>query len=1703
MANGDDPSTEMLPGVSAPAATAPRELIGRILGKMTLVERLGRGGSGEVFRAEQAQLGRSAVVKVLRKEVIASPNRVERFLREAKLASRLDHPYAAHVYAFGAEPDGVLWIAMEYVRGVTLDELVVKRGAMPAALFAPLFVRLCEVVHSAHELGIVHRDIKGSNVMVIERAGQLLPKLLDFGIAKADDNNISPGVIDDELTGHGVTLGSPAYMAPEQWTRPHDVDGRADIYALGVLAYRCVCGLLPFQRVERAKLGDAHANQPPPPLPTSVPAALRDVIMRALAKAPGDRWASAVEFGEAIQKASGAVVAEAVPSFDSAVRDRWLRSAPQPIADALAHLTSATTTVEVDAALREVVAITCRWLAVVGLATLGTGGVGLGDARVREYARGVIGRDDGAPWLALARAAVHAADAPPLGIYEAVTHADLLAQLTDRLDDPSRARTAAALATDIAALAEALVPLEPMLAYELVVGRGDGTAESWRGPRRQSRERRVAWDPLAQNEVALQDPSGAVVARLSPLAQVVSPLPSADPELFLLWRGGRGAARLVAAPWGFERDDEAAGTRLAALSTEDSDTSADPGGEQSPYPGLAAYGTGDAEFFVGREREIEALANRSIRAPLIAVLGPSGVGKSSFIHAGVIPRLATSYRVLALRPGRHPLHTLCALPEVSCEPADLVKRLRELGESAQRGLLLVIDQLEEVVTLCSSDDERAQFAAALAGAASDPTAPVRVIATLRDDFATVIEREAALRGRWEIFVLATPPPEALRRIVTEPARRMAVSVEPRVVDDMVLEVAGRPASLPLLSFTASQLWDARDREARKITYGAYVEIGGVQGALATYADQVFESLAKSDRDTVRDLFARLVAADGTRIPARRDELEQIPGARGVVTHLVDARLLVVREEDGHDVIEVVHECLAERWPRLARWRSEDAADRALLGDVRTAARRWSEADRRPDLLWRGQALAELRRLAQRSTIMTATERAFAEASDRAQRTARMWRRWLVAFAMVALATIAAVMIYLRLQADRSRDEATQNAAAASESARLAEQRLTAGLIAQGRRELNDGRANPALAYFGEALKRGADSIALREMIAIASRAWKYERFVGRPGRFTTVAQSPTRVIAGDQDGTLWFFTLDGKPDGKLDTQLGDIMMIKAIGEKLIVAAQKDVAVIEDRKITHTFQPGSPAFLAMPGPGPHEWTAAERDSFVIYDDAGTEKHRIALNPQETGWIPVFSRDGSFALVGGQNMLTKIDLATGTRQPLSKGGIAFPASSADGSMLAYLDNDRDIHLLDPNGRELKQFHGKNDPIGIVFAPTGDAFATYGLRSVIIYDTKTLAIRYQFAIEPDQVVYALRGDEFYTGGLDGVIRHYHQNMLVASLPNPGGQAEAFEVAGDLLAVVAGDSSLVLYDATAAQLKLAPAPCKIPEPTANSFAMVMMCDDGTQHVFMGQRDVADATDLGMGYLAHDPTTGLAALSGDHIRIYAKDTRTPFASSDKGGGAISFIDDHQLAVLGPRASGTLDTWDFRANTWTHLGQIDGATTIAVARGGWVVGTADGKLHWVRDGKVVATKQVSDRVDFLVPSADRKWVVAQQSSGGTIVIDGATGEPTRTFAPADALGAAATIDPTGELVIRPSRGLMTLWERATGDELVYSLDLLKTGVAAQVLADGRIELDGLRVGVLDIARDTRPVAALLSEIACHVPLKVVGSRLEPSATDCH
>jgi WD40 repeat protein len=1458
--------TEVLGGAKPvePAKEPRAPLLGRVLGKFTILERLGRGGSGEVFRAEQAQLGRSAVIKVLRSDLAPSPHRVERFLREARLASTLDHPYAAHIYAFGAEPDGLLWIAMEHVRGTTLDEIIARRGPMPPAVFAPLFERLCEVVHSAHELSIIHRDIKLANVMVIERSGQLLPKLLDFGIAKAhgDDTGVSPGADGSVLTGHGATIGSPPYMAPEQWQRPHDVDGRADIYALGVLAYRCLSGRPPIPGASRAELAHAHLHVEPKPLGIGPPA-LDEAIRKALAKAPDKRWPRAIDFAAAVRKAVGSGAGEAVPILDGMVRDVWERGGPQPIAEAVARVATATTTVECDDAARDLVDVACRWLAAIALAgckpeliapraeevsgllprppraseppvsvlaaepaeadrpaepgpsspfarpkrpSTSSLTEAAAVAVLRERTRELGTKDDAAAWLAIARAACVVAPALPElpGVIAGVRVLDAMAA---RFAERGRRRRAPSdLADDVGALGEALAPLEPLLAYRLVVGGADGP-ETWVGARQRSRPRALVWgDAVAVGEVVLLDGAGHIALRLSPLVRAQRPLPHADLELFLIARTGRGVARLAATPWGFEADDEEAGKFLAQLSTADSQPAEAAGDDASPYPGLAAYGVEDAERFFGREREIDALANRLVRAPMVAVVGPSGVGKSSFVHAGLVARLREHYRVITLRPGRRPLEALALAIDRALTGDDssssgggggtddtiLVEKLRATGEAADRGAVVIVDQLEELVTLCADAPERDRFARILASAAATSTSPVRVIATLRDDFASLLESIDGFRDQFEVFVLGAPSPAALRRILVEPARRAGVELEPGLVEDIVAEIAGRAAALPLLGFTAARLWELRDLEAARLTRSAYHLIGGVAGALATYADEVFARLGKREQGIARDVLARLVAADGTRVPMPRAELASLDAGSGVIDHLIEARLLVVREADadteqttegsassGDELVEIVHECLAERWPRLVRWRSEDAADRALVTDVRTAARRWDEQRRPDDLLWRGAVLADLRRLAQREGALTAREREFASASLAAARRRTRVRRVALVAVFVGLVGVAGVMAYLMKVAGDNADHAADSERSAREAASLAETRLTHQLRSAGQRELLEGRPTNALAYLGEVLRRGLDDDGIRLMIGQIAWAWPFERATLRETQHVRSTPDGSWTVTGYDH--LHFTILDGKGaiarTFDMPTYVSDVVLDRAGKRVLLVSEKVEVASIDaldDRTTIVRTTLQDQVYTGCFGPGDDEVSLPFGVGDVrVYGLDGKVRRTLDTGLRDAG-VWECSPGGTHVFVATPTRYAYIDLRA-MKPVLAADAIYATFDFApDGSFIVDAMTGK-LEVFGPDGALRATWPSITGPHLVFAAPDGKHVAIASERQIELRrltDGATVAQMGGFRGGISAVTFV--DDDLWSGGNDGVIRRWRMDGLqLAALLGAGGAA------------------------------------------------------------------------------------------------------------------------------------------------------------------------------------------------------------------------------------------------------------------------------------------------------------------------------------------
>jgi serine/threonine protein kinase len=268
-----------------------------LAGKYKIEGFLSRGGMGAVYRATHVMLGKPVALKLIRPEIVTSPEVVRRFQREARAASLLSHPNIVTIYDLGQVEDGTLYLAMELCVGMSLKDVIVAEGPL-----APRrAVRLCRAIAGAlalaHRNRIVHRDLKPHNVMIARDAeGQEIPKLLDFGIAKAVETDGAT------LTSTGMVLGTPRYLSPEQ-ARGLSVDGRSDLYSLGIIFYEMLVGRVPFDDPSVPSLLVKHvaeAPRPPSELRPDVPSAIESIVLRLLEKDPARRFQSAEDLSAAL-----------------------------------------------------------------------------------------------------------------------------------------------------------------------------------------------------------------------------------------------------------------------------------------------------------------------------------------------------------------------------------------------------------------------------------------------------------------------------------------------------------------------------------------------------------------------------------------------------------------------------------------------------------------------------------------------------------------------------------------------------------------------------------------------------------------------------------------------------------------------------------------------------------------------------------------------------------------------------------------------------------------------------------------------------------------------------------------------------------------------------------------------------------------------------------------------------------------------------------------------------------------------------------------------------------------------------------------------------------------------------------------------------------------------------------------------------------
>lgn len=514
-------------------------------------------------------------------------------------------------------------------------------------------------------------------------------------------------------------------------------------------------------------------------------------------------------------------------------------------------------------------------------------------------------------------------------------------------------------------------------------------------------------------------------------------------------------------------------------------------GQRNPYKGLRAFTESDAGDFFGRgeltRRLVARLAERGPGSRFLAVVGPSGSGKSSVVRAGLVPAIrdgalgdGTDAFVAEMLPGTHPIDELeAALLRVAVRP---VSRLHDRLDAGSRGLLeaaalvappgaevvLVVDQFEEAFTQTVDDWERELFLESLRVAAADPESRVRVIITLRADF---YDRPLIYPRFGELLserTEAVPPltPDELEQAIRGPAERIGVRPEPGLVAEIIAEVAHQPGALPLLQYALTELFERRDDD--RLTLAAYREIGGIAGALSARADRIHESTEPRGRHATRQVFLRLVTLgegrQDTRRRVLRSELVGLDADRESIERAVDTfgrhRLLTFDREPStrEPTVEIAHEALLGAWGRLRAWIDDAREDLRQERGLARAAAEWRGSGSDPSFLVRGARLDQLEAWAGGTDLAIGRpERAYLKASvdqrdhERAEeerrlerearierRSARRLRGLVAVFAAAALvaATLTVVATDQRGQARREARIATARELAAAALANL-------------------------------------------------------------------------------------------------------------------------------------------------------------------------------------------------------------------------------------------------------------------------------------------------------------------------------------------------------------------------------------------------------------------------------------------------------------------------------------------------------------------------------------------------------------------------------------------------------------------------------------------------------------------------------------------
>jgi WD40 repeat protein/DNA-binding SARP family transcriptional activator len=988
-----------------------------------------------------------------------------------------------------------------------------------------------------------------------------------------------------------------------------------------------------------------------------------------------------------------------------------------------------------------------------------------------------------------------------------------------------------------------------------------------------------------------------------------------------------------------------------------------------PFKGLAPFELADAEFFFGRERLVDELVARLAETPLLAVVGPSGSGKSSLLRAGLLPALG--YESVLIRPGKQPV-------------AQLAAALAEIAPGER--LVLAVDQFEELFVESVAENERRRFIDRLVEAAWDADRRLLVVIALRADFfgrlAAYIEL-ADLVGPNHVLLGPMSPTE-LRRAIQGPAERTGLEVEPALVDALVDEVAGEAGGLPLLSTALLDLW--RERDDHSLTLDAYARTGGVRGAIGRHAETAFRSLTEDEQQVARRIFLRLVAGGETEPLTRRrvtrseldaDEDERV---RRVLAALIERRLLVV----DNGTVELVHEALLERWQRLVDWLEEDVQGRLQHRHLTLAAKEWEAAGHDPSTLYRGARLTgALDWATEHAPDLNQLERHFLDDSraasvreaSRQRRTNRRLRALLVvAVALLALSALAAAFA-LEKRGQARRDATTAVAQRLGAQALVDPSLDRSLLLAREGMRLDNSEATrsnllAALLRIPNAIgivREGSDRI-LDEALSDDGRTLAVRGTDGNVALFDTRTLRPTgAALTGNSDIAFYaggvsgsFRALAFSPDSRT------LAVGSATGGGLATVVLNGVRTHAPRRGQNTsfgavaadvdFAPDGRT-LATGGADGRSYPPSE----VIVVRSAQTGHAIArTRPIPGGRLGGYTPDGRFVLVAAGNRRSLLLNARTLRLVRTFDVAGVPATSPASDQAAFGQTDGTVILLDLDSGRTTTLSGRatGSINAVSFSHDGGTLASADEDGTIsVWNVHTHALRETLAghsAAAQAVVFSPDGRTLYTAGYDG-------SVILWDLGGAGAQrlGEPFSYASQ----IDGPPGAAVVSPNGSMFAVSPGPDRVRLWNART-----------------RTPVGRALRGPLGYvaaLAFSPDGKLIAATGTrHAVIWDTAQRKIIRVLPVGvltigthrAGAVSFSPDGMTVAIG-RSDSIVSLYDLRTGRQTHK-----------LVGYWSINDLD----FSSDGKLLATAAIGST--FIWNVADESIVAGLKDDSASVSV---------------------------------------------------------------------------------------------------------------------